>query len=77
MNSPITRREKEILYLLSRDYTSRELAHQLFISFETVKSHRKSLNRKLGAKTTGGLIRRGFELGILEPGFFQGSKTSR
>lgn len=62
----LTPREKEVLQLLAQDHTSRELASSLFISIETVRSHRKSLIRKLGVKTTGGLIFRGFELGLLE-----------
>lgn len=61
----LTRREKQILQLLARDHTSKELATLLYISTETVRSHRKSLIRKLGVKTTGGLVYRGFELGLL------------
>ncbi len=61
----ITPRERQILWHLANDFTTRELAQYLHISAETVKSHRSSLIRKLGAKTTGGLIRKGFELGIL------------
>ncbi len=65
-NTCITPREKEILRLLSKDLTYKDLAETLFISMETVKSHRKSLGRKLAVKTTGGLVRRGFELGFLQ-----------
>jgi len=61
----ITTREFQVLQLLSHDYTSRELAQKLFISVETVNSHRKNLNQKLGVKTTGGLIGKSFELGLL------------
>ena len=50
----VTPREREILMLLAEDRTSKELAQQLHISLETVKSHRSSLIRKLGVKTTGG-----------------------
>ena len=66
MRNYLTPREREILHLLSQDLTSRELAGSLYISFETVKSHRHNLLRKLGVKTTGGLVRRGFELGLLQ-----------
>lgn len=65
MQINITNREKEVLQLLAQGSTSRELASKLFISIETVRSHRKSLIRKLGVRTTGGLIFRGFELGLL------------
>ena len=65
MKSRITPREKEVLLLLAQDRTSKELAFKLFISLETVRSHRKNLIRKLGVKTTAGLIFRSFELGLL------------
>ncbi len=61
----LTPRELEVLELIAQDYTSKQLAQVLYISPETVKSHRRNLIRKLGVKTTGGLIFRGFELGIL------------
>ncbi len=66
MQDNLTPRERQILLLLSRDLTSKELARSLYISFETVKSHRRNLLLKLGSKTTGGLVRKGFELGLLE-----------
>ncbi|MDH3244834.1 MAG: LuxR C-terminal-related transcriptional regulator [Saprospiraceae bacterium] len=66
MQDNLTPRERQILLLLSRDLTSKELARSLYISFETVKSHRQRLLRKLDVKTTGGLVRRGFELGLLK-----------
>ena len=61
----ITPREEEVLRLLANDYTSRELAAHLHISMETVKSHRRNLSQKFGVKTTGGLIKKGFEYGVL------------
>lgn len=63
--SNITPREMEVLHLLANDYTSKQLSQELYISLETVKSHRKNLIRKLGVKTTGGLVCRGFQLGLL------------
>lgn len=62
----ITAREKEILRFLARDFTSKELAKQLYISIETVHTHRKNLSRKLGVKTGAGLIGKGYQLGIID-----------
>lgn len=62
----LTRREKEVLSLIASDFTSKELASNLCISLETVKSHRKNLIKKLKVKTSGGLVSKGFELGILK-----------
>ena len=63
----ISRREKEILYLIAYEMTSQEIAERLYISNHTAISHRKNLMEKLSVKNTAGLVRRGFELGILLP----------
>lgn len=65
MNSVITDREKEVLKLIAYEHTSKEIADKLYISTHTVFSHRKSLMIKLEVKNTAGLIRKGFEEGIL------------
>ena len=62
----ITRREQEILNLISREYTAPEIAQELFLSKHTVVSHRKNLLEKLKARNSAGLIRRAFELGLLQ-----------
>ena len=49
-------REIEILSLIMIGYTTKEIADKLFISFETVKSHRKNILEKTGAKNTASLI---------------------
>jgi DNA-binding CsgD family transcriptional regulator len=47
--SPLTRREQEVFALLSQGATNGEIARRLVISEGTVKSHVKSILRKLGA----------------------------
>ena len=64
----ITTRESEVLELISLEYTSKELAKKLFISQNTAETHRKNLLNKLGVKNAAGLVRKGFELGILQVG---------
>lgn len=49
-------REIEILGLIMQGYTSHEIAEKLFISYETIKSHRKNILEKTGAKNTASLI---------------------
>ena len=61
----ISTREKEILHLIAFEKTSKEIALSLFISDHTVISHRKNLMEKLSVRNTAGLVRRGFELGLL------------
>jgi len=41
-----TKREKQILSLVAKGYTSQAIADSLFISLETVKTHRKNIIRK-------------------------------
>ena len=49
-------REIEVLGLIMLGYTTREIADKLFICYETVKSHRKNILEKTGAKNTASLI---------------------
>ncbi|MDK7375737.1 MULTISPECIES: LuxR C-terminal-related transcriptional regulator [Weeksella] len=53
----LTKREKEILTLLSIGKSSIEIADQLFISKETVATHRKNIIRKLEVKSFAELLR--------------------
>ena len=59
-------REKVILRLISHGYTIQQISEQLFITCETVKSHRKNLYNKLQVHNAAGLVRRAFELGYLK-----------
>ena len=61
----ISSREKEVLGLIAFEYTTKEIANHLFISMDTVKSHRKKLFSKMGARNIAGLVRRGFESGLI------------
>ncbi len=61
----ITVREKAVLELIAYEMTAKEIASELFISPNTVFSHRKKLMKKLEARNIAGLVRRGFEQGIL------------
>lgn len=45
-----TRREFEVIRLISKGKTSREIAQHLFISFKTVENHRNNILQKSGAK---------------------------
>ena len=51
IKTTITKRELEILNLLSRGMNSNEIAAQLFISHHTVDFHRRQLCRRLALKT--------------------------
>lgn len=51
-----TQREQQILVLLGQGYTAPEIADSLFISVETVKSHRKNMLAKTRLKNTTELV---------------------
>jgi DNA-binding NarL/FixJ family response regulator len=51
----ITPREREILHLVARGNTSRDIAEKLFISPKTVEVHRSRLMRKLGVANAAAL----------------------
>lgn len=65
-NVTISNRELEILQLVAYEHSTKEIAEQLYISVHTVLSHRKNLLIKMEAKNTAGLVRRGFEQGLLQ-----------
>jgi len=57
----LTRREKELLKLIIEGYSSKEIADKLFLGEETIKSYRRNLLLKLGAKNTAQLVKIGLE----------------
>lgn len=61
----LTSREKEIVELVSQEFTTEEIAEKLFISAKTVESHKSNLFQKLGVKNSAGLVRAAFEKGFI------------
>jgi two-component system, NarL family, response regulator LiaR len=61
----ITARELEILSLIARGLSNREIATQLFASENTVKTHCSRAFDKLGAARRTQAVQRGKELGLL------------
>jgi len=61
----ITARELEILNLIARGFSNREIATQLFVSENTVKTHCVRAFDKLGAARRTQAVLRGKELGLL------------
>lgn len=52
----LTRREIEVLQLISEGYTNQEMSEKLFVSSTTIDTHRKHLLSKFNAKNTASLI---------------------
>lgn len=55
MDVPLTRREKEVLHLIVKEYSNQEIADELFISIRTVEAHKRNLLEKTGHKNMAGL----------------------
>lgn len=50
MPSILTAREREVFELLIRNYTTKKIAEELFISEKTVRNHISNVMQKLGVK---------------------------
>ena len=62
----LTRREMQLLKLLARGYTYREVAEDLNVSSHTVNSHIKNLYRKLSVKTKNEAVFAATRQGLLD-----------
>jgi two-component system, NarL family, nitrate/nitrite response regulator NarL len=56
-NGPLTPREIEILKLVTREMSSKQIAEILFISERTVETHRKNILKKTGSTNLAGLVK--------------------
>lgn len=64
-NTDITKREFETLKLIAKDLTNQEIAEQLFISVQTVKSHVKNILLKLDVDNRHKASQKAKELGLI------------
>jgi len=64
---PISAREADLIRLLPTRLTNQEIATELYISLNTVKTHLRNIYRKLGVQNRDAAISRCEELGILRP----------
>ena len=51
----LSERERDVLVLVAKGYTNKEIAQELFISPHTVISHRKNIVHKTGIRSVAGL----------------------
>jgi DNA-binding NarL/FixJ family response regulator len=61
-NKHLTKREIQVIELIVEEYTTQEIAEKLFVSFNTVESHRKNVISKLGVKNAAGIVREALRL---------------
>ena len=65
IKNKLTKRELEILELISQAKSNKEIAEILFISPQTVSVHRKNVMRKLNVSNTASLIKYAMDHNII------------
>ncbi len=66
--SVLSKRELEVLGILSLGLSDKEIAAKMFVSVATVKTHLRSVFSKLSVKSRSELIRLNFQLGLFNAG---------
>ncbi len=56
-DDPLSSREKDVLQLVAKGKSNKEIAETLFISVRTVESHRANITSKLQLKSTADLVK--------------------
>lgn len=64
----LSHRELDVLRALGGDGSLREIADGMFLSYNTIKTHARTLYAKLGVASREDAVRRGTELGVLGKG---------
>jgi LuxR family maltose regulon positive regulatory protein len=62
---PLSERELDVLRLLSTDLDGPEIARELVVSLNTMRTHTKNIYSKLGVTSRRAAVRRAEELGLL------------
>lgn len=60
----LTPRERQVIALLSKGYSCREIAKRLVLSFHTISTHRKNIARKLNISNKASLVQFAIENGL-------------
>lgn len=61
----LTKREIEILILIVKGYSGKEISNLLILSEHTIRSHRKNILKKTNSRNSKELIRKAFEWGLV------------
>jgi DNA-binding NarL/FixJ family response regulator len=61
----ITKREKEIIQLISEGLSNKEIAQKLLVSISTVDAHRYNILKKLEVKNTAEMITKAIKMKLI------------
>lgn len=62
----LSKREKEILTLISEGHNSRDIANRLGISIRTVETHRKNISHKYGGRNLFNVLKIALQAGLIK-----------
>jgi len=61
----LSKKETEVLGLISKGFTTKDIATKLFVSTRTIETHRNSILKKLEVKNTAELIKKATEINLI------------
>jgi len=61
----ITKRELEVIKLIAKEFTTQEIADELYVSVNTVATHKRNLFVKMDVKNSVGMIKKATDWGLL------------
>lgn len=62
----LSAREFEVLHLLCKELTAKEISEKLFVSQRTVEGHKRNLLEKTNSRNTAGLMLNSLKLGLIQ-----------
>ena len=65
VTEPLSAREREVMRLLRSEFSLPEIASHLFVSYNTAKTHTRTIYRKLGVRSRSAAVARARALGYL------------
>jgi two-component system, NarL family, response regulator NreC len=71
----LSEREVQVLKLVAEGFSSREIAHKIFVSIKTVETYRARFVEKLGLTSRADIVRYALETGLLAADKFSVSKS--
>ena len=61
----VTKREKEILMLIAKEYSTKDISEKLGISEKTVRNHKSHIMQKLNITSDAGLIKYAYYMAFI------------
>jgi DNA-binding NarL/FixJ family response regulator len=77
MNQPITGRRLQVVQLAAHGYTNTEIAHRMYLSPETIKTHLQTAYRQLGARDRTHAVALAIRAGLINPHTIQPTRRTR